>query len=705
MPPKPAAVAISPQLAAQQSEPRFVQTVVMMLLIARLLAAVFLPIADCDETYNYWEPAHFLSFGYGKQTWEYSPDFALRSWLFVWIYALPGFVAGRALPVLLPFLQGTLLTDKLLIYYSSRCIAACFSVALELYFLVGVRRRFGDRVARIAMLMLFSAAGMANSAASFLPSTYAMYCAFAAGGAILRLETARRNLDEARRVEALTASPADSSSSSSATAATPTSNSNSGANNNHTATIVKEQAQLMINLNSVRCVWAAVLGAVVGWPFAALSMLPFALTVLAHSRPFFTFPLREAGVAVIGCSVAVSILDGIFYCKTDGIFSTWNLVKYNVLAGADEGRGPELYGVEPWYFFFKNLLLNFNLVFVMCLVSCLVSALRVLSHLARRVIASPSSSTSDSSAIVVSQRLHQRQIQYSKDVSNLIVAAPFALWFVFWMRVPHKEERFMVPVYPFLVLPAAVLLGEMWDASLDDSKPSTDKQQQQQQQAQRTMKKSSWLRVLCSFLATVIIVLGVSRSVALWRYYGEPDRAAAWLYRHIEQHSSESSRVNVCVGKEWFRYPPAYFLPQNARLLFVESKSFNGALPRDFVEGSGLNGTCTTEGRMNDLNRAEPGQAIPRELVRARCDYIFDTTLGDGGEEMRSAAESDDGSAKRPLRGAGGDGKKKVGYRILRTGEMLDASKTPAWARVLYVPVWSEKVGSWAQVVVAEVEH
>ena len=28
-------------------------------------------IHDCDEVYNYWEPLHYLLYGYGKQTWEY----------------------------------------------------------------------------------------------------------------------------------------------------------------------------------------------------------------------------------------------------------------------------------------------------------------------------------------------------------------------------------------------------------------------------------------------------------------------------------------------------------------------------------------------------------------------------------------------------------------------------------------------------------
>lgn len=51
---------------------------------------MFAPIQDCDETFNYWEPTHYLSHGYGLQTWEYSPDFAIRSWLYIGLHAIVG---------------------------------------------------------------------------------------------------------------------------------------------------------------------------------------------------------------------------------------------------------------------------------------------------------------------------------------------------------------------------------------------------------------------------------------------------------------------------------------------------------------------------------------------------------------------------------------------------------------------------------------
>ncbi|KAJ2393194.1 mannosyltransferase, partial [Coemansia sp. RSA 2603] len=54
--------------------------------LIRITAALSAPMQDCDEVFNYWEPLHMLQFGTGKQTWEYAPQFALRSYAFLKIY-------------------------------------------------------------------------------------------------------------------------------------------------------------------------------------------------------------------------------------------------------------------------------------------------------------------------------------------------------------------------------------------------------------------------------------------------------------------------------------------------------------------------------------------------------------------------------------------------------------------------------------------
>ena len=37
----------------------------------RLVSARYNLVHDCDEVFNFWEPLHYLLYGYGKQTWEY----------------------------------------------------------------------------------------------------------------------------------------------------------------------------------------------------------------------------------------------------------------------------------------------------------------------------------------------------------------------------------------------------------------------------------------------------------------------------------------------------------------------------------------------------------------------------------------------------------------------------------------------------------
>ena len=66
------------------------------LALARLIAALVCNISDCDETYNYWEPTHYLLHGSGFQTWEYSPVYALRSYFYLLPHAAPSIAAAWA---------------------------------------------------------------------------------------------------------------------------------------------------------------------------------------------------------------------------------------------------------------------------------------------------------------------------------------------------------------------------------------------------------------------------------------------------------------------------------------------------------------------------------------------------------------------------------------------------------------------------------
>nr|CDS33326.1 glycosyltransferase [Hymenolepis microstoma] len=63
--------------------------------LAALCSTVWNNINDCDETFNYLEPLGFIiskENNTGFQTWEYSPEYGLRSYLYLWFIGWPAYV-------------------------------------------------------------------------------------------------------------------------------------------------------------------------------------------------------------------------------------------------------------------------------------------------------------------------------------------------------------------------------------------------------------------------------------------------------------------------------------------------------------------------------------------------------------------------------------------------------------------------------------
>jgi hypothetical protein len=87
----------------------------------RLFSALFAPVPDCDEIFNFWEPMHFIMHGKGMQTWEYSPTFGLRPYLYVLFHT------GVAWALTL----GGLITFKPFVFYSLRFFLGLLSLSAE----------------------------------------------------------------------------------------------------------------------------------------------------------------------------------------------------------------------------------------------------------------------------------------------------------------------------------------------------------------------------------------------------------------------------------------------------------------------------------------------------------------------------------------------------------------------------------------------
>ena len=77
-------MALAQRVAAAAGAAVSVRAAMRLLLAVRIAAALWAPLGDCDEVFNYWEPAHALAHGVGMQTWEYAPAFALRSYAYLW---------------------------------------------------------------------------------------------------------------------------------------------------------------------------------------------------------------------------------------------------------------------------------------------------------------------------------------------------------------------------------------------------------------------------------------------------------------------------------------------------------------------------------------------------------------------------------------------------------------------------------------------
>ena len=85
------------------------------------------------------------------------------------------------------------------------------------------------------------------------------------------------------------------------------------------------------------------------------------------------------------------------------------------------------------------------------------------------------------------------------------------------------------------------------------------------------------------------------------------------IYNHLQSGDVQSiaqpvSEVNVCVGKEWYRFPNSFYLPSPKwKLRFIRSQ-FKGQLPKPY--SSFPNATSIIPEHMNDMNKEEPSRYV-----------------------------------------------------------------------------------------------
>ncbi|PYH83191.1 hypothetical protein BO82DRAFT_332656 [Aspergillus uvarum CBS 121591] len=529
-------------------------------LISNVLAALNAPIQDCDEVFNFWEPTHYLAHGYGLQTWEYSPVYSIRSWLYVSAHALVGKISSFALK------------NKSSEFYTVRFFLAIVCAACQTRLYSAICRTLSPRIGLVFLMVILFSPGTFHASTAFLPSSFTMYMSMLGLTAFLDSRGGQKT------------------------------------------------AQGIM--------WFGI-GAVVGWPFAGALIIPLLLREVVISFASGNLPRLLRGVfdGAIRCLtilVAEVMVDHVFLRKL--VIVPWNIVAYNVFGG--EGRGPDIFGTEPWTFYIRNLLLNFNIWFVFAMAAAPLLALQTIFP----------SQTADKQTLL----------------RRLALITPFYMWFAIFTAQPHKEERFMYPAYPFLALNASISV-HMILSYLGSSNPK--------ELAGRFTPKLKLAAVASMFL--VAISAGFLRTLGMITAYNAPLK----VFEPLGQPGVAQPGDSLCLGKEWYRFPSSFFLPGDMQAKFIRSE-FRGLLPGQFPEAkdlaSLLQGTSTIPAGMNDRNEEDLGKYVDI----SQCSFLVDSHF-----PSREATELEPDYIQD-----------EAHWEKLTCHDFLDASQTGLLGRLIWIP-------------------
>ncbi|XP_020231367.1 dol-P-Man:Man(6)GlcNAc(2)-PP-Dol alpha-1,2-mannosyltransferase [Cajanus cajan] len=502
--------------------------------ILRYMSATSNLIHDCDEVFNYWEPLHFLLYKTGFQTWEYSSQFALRSYLYLLFHEIVGRPASWLFS-----------EDKVRVFYAVRFFLGLLSVLVDTVLVVALSRKYGKRLASYALAMLCLTSGCFFASTSFLPSSFSMYAISLASGLFL--------LD-------------------------------------------KPAAAISV----------AVVGVILGWPFSILAFLP--VTLYSLSRKFKQAFIGGAVSSVILLALSI-VTDFYYYGKWTS--SVLNLLIYNVAGGGES----HLYGTEGPLYYLRNGFNNFNFCFVL--------------------------------AMLFLGILPIAKKKYAPDL--LIVISPIYIWLGFMSLQPHKEERFLYPIYPLICVAASAVIESFPDIFRSKYNPYDPS-------IIVTIAK-----VLRPVALSLILYASHARTFSLINGYSAPLE----VYKILEHHHADNNSI-LCVGSEWHRFPSSFFIPDYVGQVRWIDDGFRGLLPLPF--NSTLGGTAAAPPYFNNKNIASDKQYL--HDVDA-CTFLVELQL------------------KRPYLTRGSNMSE---WEAIAALPYLDRELSPALYRSFFIPyLWQEK--------------
>ncbi|KAF8959365.1 mannosyltransferase [Entomortierella lignicola] len=496
------------------------------LLLVRALGATYSNISDCDEVFNFWEPMHYIQYGTGLETWEYSPLYAIRSWAYILVHAFPAELARLALSA-----------NRLQVFFILRIFLGAISAHCEATLYRAVVEEVDPRIGRYLLLALLTSAGTWIASNAFLPSTFAMYTTMLFFSHMLQTpgqHSGKRTF----------------------------------------------WAIFWVGLGGLLG-WP--FSAAIGLPFALEELL---IHTRDHSkkktvrfrdwRMMRLVRLITSAAAVLGLVlVPIIIIDHYYYKKL--VIVPLNIVLYNVFGG---DVGPDIFGTEPWWFYILNGLLNFNILFPAALLS--LPALFITYFTIPDVLPNPTFSLGIKDPLLwFTLKLSPFYLWFAiftaqphKEERFLFVVYPLicfnAVLTLFMAQkivqrifdklitrsktsAIHKYAGGLVWVILFasaaVSLSRIIALHEHYNAPIEVYRRSFD-------------------------LVKVPTPINIQEPTSPIPSSPSPSENAAL-------NSQEITRV--CVGKEWYRFPSHYFFPEGAKLGLIKSH-FDGLLPGEFKE-------------------------------------------------------------------------------------------------------------------------
>ncbi|KAM9953215.1 hypothetical protein ACTFIR_008278 [Dictyostelium discoideum] len=536
--------------------------------ISSILSAIYNRIVDCDEYMNYWEPTHYLLYNKGLQTWEYSPTYSLRSYAYLLLHAFMG-------RLLNPFSNG----NKIILFYLIKIGIGFFTSIAQTIFYRGVKNMFGREISRYTLIFMLFSPAFFLSGSNFLPTSFSMTTFMAAYGFWMLYQSSSTPLS----------------------ALSPNESSN----------------------EAIYSVFLSATSVFMGWPFVIVLVIPIALNLMIRNG--FLKVFMWALLPVIAVFIPMILIDYQYYGKW--VIAIYNIIAYNFTS--NHSGGSQLYGIEDWPFYFINSFVNYNIVFLFSLLTI---------------------------PLLIIFRKWSGSLKNLTMVSIIYTLCPYYIWFGFMTYLPHKEERFLFVIYPFIALAGSIsfyiglnilnaiilkISGGSGGDIKNKKKNDDFKLKSKQQQHYNVNIYHGFVNFIKYLIIICFILLSVSRIYSTYVNYTAPFNTLTHLNNNVllngnisisnfsknnnilkSNNNNNKKSVNICIGKEWHRYPSNFFLPNDNNeiefnLKFIES-DFKGHLPKPF--STLPNGTAIIPTNMNDQNKQE----FDRYIKPNECSYIID---------------------------------------------------------------------------------